>query len=318
MTGPGYESLTLLCIGLIVLIRIYSLLRYAWNLPLRNGPGFFFGIEVPPGFCDGPQASWLRRYHRVLLAEHAIEGCILAALLALAKWRYVPMWAGGGAVLFVGSMFLFLVWTRRALGAASAIHPVALALKTRRLGDYISWPLETLAAALAAFSWWLLLRHGSPRVNLLDPLQMTWIALGLLPGKIAAIRASWPLPVERTEDHYEYQDVARRNGVRTMDAFGWFFVIILFGYALRHGGPSTSSFPWLPWLTAAAALAVMGYLLTTVFQGQRQMARMGRGLRPGGSWATLFRAASATNRPVLIWFAVWFGVILVFIAYALL
>jgi hypothetical protein len=308
----------LLCIGLIVPVRIYSLIRYTWNLPLRHGPGFFLGVEVPPGFYDGPKTSWLRRYHHVLLAEHAIEGCILTVLLALAKWQYVPVWAGGSAVLFVGAMFLFLAWTRHSLGATPPVRPVALALQTRRLGDYISWPLEALAAALVAFSWWLLLRYGGTRVDLLNPLEMTWIVLGLLPGKIATVRSSWPLPVERTEEHYQCQDAARRNGVRMLDAFGWFFAIVLFGYALRHGGPSTSSLPWLIWLTPGAALATMGYLMATVFQGQRQMARMGRDLRPGGSWATPFRGASWMSRPGLIWFAVWFGGILVFILCSLL
>jgi hypothetical protein len=71
-------------------------------------------------------------------------------------------------------------------------------------------------------------------------------------------------------------------------------------------------------LTPGAALATMGYLMATVFQGQRQMARMGRDLRPGGSWATPFRGASWMSRPGLIWFAVWFGGILVFILCSLL
>jgi hypothetical protein len=318
MTGPGYETLMLLTIGLVVALRIYSLFRYTWNLPLRHGPGFFLGVEVPLGFYDGPKASWLKLYHHVLLAEHAIEGCILMVLLALAKWQYVPVWAGGSAMLFVGTLFLFVAWTRHSLGAAPPVRPVALALQTRRLGDYILWPLEALTVALVAFSWWLLFRPGGTRIDWLNPLEMTWIVLGLLPGKIAMVSSSWPLPVERTEEHYQCQDVARRNGVRTLDAFGWFFAILLLGSALRHGGPSTISLPGLTWLIAGAALATMGYLMATVFQGQRQMARMGRDLRPAGSWATPFRGASWLSRPGLIWFAVWFGGILVFLLYPLL
>jgi hypothetical protein len=318
MNGPGYETLMLLSIGLIVAVRIYSLFRYTWNLPLRHGPGFFLGVEVPPGFYDGPKTSWLWRYHSVLLAEHAIEGCMLAVLLALAKWQYVPIWAGGGAVVYVGVIFLFVAWTRHSLGAFPPVRPVALALQPRRLGDYISWPSEALIAALVAFSWWLLFRHGGTRIDLLNPLEMTWIVLGLLPGKIATVRSSWPLPVERTEEHYQCQDAGRRSGVRMLDALGFFFAIIFLGYALRHGGPSTSSLPGLIWLTAGAALATMIYLMATVFQGQRQMARMGRDLRPAGSWATPFRSASWMSRPGLIWFAVWFGGILAFLLYSLL
>jgi hypothetical protein len=188
----GYESLTLLCVGPIVPIRIYSLLRYTWNLPLRNGPGFFLGVEVAPGFYDGPDASWLRRYHAVVLAEHVLEACILAVLLALSQWPAIPIWAGGSAVLFTGTMMTFVLWTRHSLGVNPPVRAVALALETRRLGDYISWPLEALAAAVVACSWWLLLRHRGTQIDWVSPLQMTWIALGLLPGKIALVRSGSP------------------------------------------------------------------------------------------------------------------------------
>ncbi|MBZ5617193.1 MAG: hypothetical protein LAQ69_00475 [Acidobacteriia bacterium] len=308
----------LLCIGFIVPIRIYSLVRYTWNLPLRSGPGFFLGVEVPAGFYDAPEASWLRRYHTVLLGEHLIEACVLTILLALAQWQAIPLWAGGSAVLFVGTLMTFVAWTRHSLAADPPVRAVALALETRRLGDYISWPLEALAALLVTFSWWLLLHHGGTPIDWLNPLQNTWIALGLLPGKIAMVRSGSPLPLDRTEEHYQCQDVARRNRVQQMNAFGWFFVVILFGYALWHGWPSARTVPGLPWLFMGVALAIMGYLMIVVFRGERQMARMGRDLRPSSSWSTPFRRATFMSRPGLIWFSVWFGGILVLVLYSLL
>lgn len=164
-------------------------MRYTWDLPLRNGPGFFLGVEVPPGFYDRPEASWLRRYHAVLLGEHVLEACVLAILLALAQWQAIPIWAGGGAVLYTGTMMTFVAWTRHSLGASPPVRAVALALESRRLGDYISWPLEALAAAVVAFSWWLLVRHGDTRIDWLSPLQSTWIALGKLDGsEVGALR----------------------------------------------------------------------------------------------------------------------------------
>ncbi|SPE30519.1 hypothetical protein SBA3_1680002 [Candidatus Sulfopaludibacter sp. SbA3] len=115
---------------------------------------------------------------------------------------------------------------------------------------------------MVACSWWLLLRHGATHVDWLNPLQLTWIALGLLPGKIVMVRTGAPLPVELSEEHYHCQDVARRNGIRQMDAFSWFFVVIFFGYALRKSWTS----PAMPWLVAAASLAIMAYLMITVFR----------------------------------------------------
>ena len=318
MTGPGYESLTLLFIGLIVPVRIYSLVRYTWNLPLRNGPGFFLGVEVPPGFYDRPEASWLRRYHTVLLGEHVLEACVLAILLALAQWQAMPIWAGGGAVLYTGTMMTFIAWTRHSLGANPPVRAVALALESRRLGDYISWPLETLAAAVVAFSWWLLVFHGGGRIDWLCPLQTTWIALGMLPGKMAIVRSGSPLPVERTEEHYQLQDAARRDSVHWMNACGWFSVVILFGYALQHGWPRASSLPGLRWLIVGVALAIMGYLMIVVLRGQRRMAALGRDLRPSGSWSTPYRRAALMSRPGLVWFTVWFGGILVSVVYSFL
>ena len=273
---------------------------------------------MAPGFYERPETSWLRRYHGVLVAEHAVELCALTTLLALAQWHSIPIWAGGSAVLYTGTLMTFVAWTRHVLGARPPVRAVALSLETRRLGDYLSWPLEALAAGVVAFSWWLLARHGSRHIDWLNPLQMTWIALGLLPGKVAVVRSSGPLPVERTEEHYEYQDVARRNGVQQMNAVGWFCVVILLGYALRHGWPAGRTVPGLPWLMAGVALATMGYLMVVVFRGQRQMAAMGRDLRPSGSWATPFRGATWMSRSGLIWFAIWFGGLLALITYSLL
>jgi hypothetical protein len=104
--------------------------------------------------------------------------------------------------------------------------------------------------------------------------------------------------------------------VHWMNAFGWFCVVILFGYALRHGWPPASSLPELQWLIVGVALAIMGYLMIVVFRGQRRMAAVGRDLRPSGSWSTPYRRASFMSRPFMIWFTVWFGGLLVSIVYS--
>jgi hypothetical protein len=58
--------------------------------------------------------------------------------------------------------------------------------------------------------------------------------------------------------------------------------------------------------------------MATVFRGERQMAAMGRNLRPSGSWSTPLRRAAWMSRSGLIWFAIWFGGIVAFILYSYL
>ena len=147
--------------------------------------------------------------------------------------------------------------------------------------------------------------------------MLSWVALGLLPGKIAVVRASSPLPAERTEEHYRFQDAARRNWLRLWGAFGWFSVVILFGGALVHALSPTRSVPELRWCVLAVALAVWGYMMIVMFRGMRQSRAMSGDLRPAGSWRTPFGRSSwmGMSRGYLIWFVVWFGGILLAVLY---
>jgi len=69
--------------------------------------------------------------------------------------------------------------------------------------------------------------HHGPRPY---PLQCTWIALGLLPGKIILVRNAFPLPPERSEERYRLSEAPRRYSLRVMGAFGWGFVVYLAAY----------------------------------------------------------------------------------------
>ena len=177
--------------------------------------------------------------------------------------------------------------------------------------------------AVVGYSWWLLLRHAGAHFDWLTPMQFTWVALGLLPGKIVVVRSSSPLPTERAEEHYQYQDAERRNWLRAWGAFGWFFVVILLGLALgmalMRARSASRMVPGLEWLILGIAFAVWGYQVLVYYRGSRQLASMARDLRPAGSWKTPFGRSSCfgMSRPYLIWFAIWFGGILAFIFYPL-
>jgi len=323
MSAPNVDGIFIFVICLLAPVLTYALVKYQWNQPLRNGPGFFSGVEVPAGFYEGRGRSWLKGYHAMLAALYLVWVVALGAIIVSRRWDMTPMWAGGFALLFVPAMLGFQVWARHKLGVNPPVHPVALALESRRLGDYISWPLEALMVALVGFSWWLLLRNGGTHLDWVIPLQLTWVALGLLPGKIVVVRSSSPLPTERTEEHYQYQDAARRNWLRAWGSFGWFFVVILLGLALgmalMRARSASRMVPGLEWLILGIALAIWGYQVVVYYRGSRQLASMARDLRPAGSWRTPFGRSSwmGMSRPYLIWAVIWCGGIFAFIAYSI-
>jgi hypothetical protein len=204
MSSLEKDLLLLSCTGLIVLFRVYKLVRRLWNYPLGHGPGYFLGVEVAPGFYDGPGAGWLKRYRSVAVAEHLMEAVALAAILASGRWNLLPVWAGGGAVLGLAALFGFMAYARSRLGATPPVRPsIAIALEPRRLGDYISWPVEASVAGILALSWFLLLTRADAQVRWLLPAALTYAVLGLFPCKISLVRSSVPLPSERTEEHHD-------------------------------------------------------------------------------------------------------------------
>ena len=319
MSAPSVVGVYVFIICVIVPVLVYALVKQLWNLPLQNGPGYFFGVEVPAGFYEGPGRSWMAGFHGMVVALYGVCAVALAAIVATRRWEMTPWWAGGFALVFVPTIFGFQAWTRHKLGVDPPVRPVALALESRRMSDYISWPMEALAVALVALSWWLLLHHPRPHFDWLTPLQLTWVALGVIPFKMAMVKVSWPLPAERTEEHFQLQDVSRRYWIRLSGIlFEWFMVIVLLGVALLHAASAAHHPPqaWR-WLTLGCGFAVWAYGMIVMFRGMLEMKTMGSELRPTGSWKTPFGRGSCfgTGRAFLIWSAIWFGGILAFILY---
>ncbi|MFN7995618.1 MAG: hypothetical protein U0Q18_18555 [Bryobacteraceae bacterium] len=315
MSGPDGRLLALLSLGIIVPARVYVLARQLWTFPLRNGPGYFLGVEVPPLFYDGPGVRWLKRYRTVLVFEHSAEALFLLGILALGRWEWIPLTALGAAT-FTAAMFGFFLYTRRNLGG----HPpaqtaVGLVLETRRIRDYISWPVEALVFAIVASSWFLLVTHGDAEVQLHQAIVDTWVVLGLLPGKLVLVRSSFPVPADRAEEHYRLQDAQRRFALRVFDALGWFWTAVLFVYALRHSWPATQAGTPLNWLFTSIVIGLGLYMTFVVIRGQDRLIAMGRDLRPAGSWSAPFRGAQWMSRPGLAWFACWFGGIVVLLTF---
>ena len=312
MSAPSETGIFIVVICLVVPVLTYALVKYRWAQPLSNGPGYFLGVEVPAGFYEGVGKSWLVGYHAMLLGLYGVWAVALAAIVVSRRWQMTPLWAGGFALLFVPSMQGYAMWTRHKLGASTPVRAVAFTLESRRLSDYISWPMEALAVALVGLSWGLLLRGGT-RFDWYAPLSLSWLALGLLPGKIAMARASMPLPAERSEEHYRYQDAQRRNWIHVSGMFfQWFPISILLGGALMH--PLYALRPGVEWRWMAQGVffSVWGYGMVAMFRGMSQLKAMGRELRPTGSWKTPFGRASffGMSWAFRMWSVIWFGGIL--------
>jgi hypothetical protein len=197
------------------------------------------------------------------------------------------------------------------------VRPVALALESRRMADYISWPMEALAVGLVALSWWLLL-HGGSHFDWRNALILSWVALGTIPGKMGMVRLSFPLPAERTEEHFRLQEVSRRFQIRVFGILiEWFMVVDLLGVAVLHGLLPVHPAPMWRWLVLACSLAVWGYGMIVMLRGLMQLKTMGRELRPAGSWRTPFGRSSCfgMSRAFQVWSAIWFGGILLLAFY---
>ncbi len=81
MNTPTAVELNVLCIALIVLFWVFYGFRNIWNLPLRHGHGFFLGVEVSPGFYEGPGISWLKSYRALVVALHSVWAVALGAIV---------------------------------------------------------------------------------------------------------------------------------------------------------------------------------------------------------------------------------------------
>ncbi len=269
---------------------------------MNHGPGFFLGVAVEPGFYEGPGIQWLKRYRTLLVVQHLILVGAFLVPVALRRWNDLPVMAPIDVVTFFLMIGGFALWARRKLGAnPPALSSVAVPLQVRRLSDYISWPMEAMVVALLACSWLLLLTRGDAQFRWQIPVLFSYTVMGLLPGKIILARNSFPLPPERTEEYYRWQEASRRYSLRVMESMRWFLVLILAGYAVRHGLPGARTVVWLRWGLVGLAAAVFILMTGVLIHGSRALAKMGRDLRPAGSWVGPFQPTGLMLRGGLAW-----------------
>ncbi len=299
------NGVLLLCTGLIVLFRAIAFPR-TWNRPLAHGPGFFFSIEVAPGFYEGSGAIWLKRYRMIVIAELMLEALALAAILFSGRWVLFPVWAGGCAALFVSTFLGFTAWARHKLGPDALVQSrVAVSLERRRVRDYIWWPAEALTAALIAFSFALLLTNGDANVRWQVPVVLTYTIVGLLAAKIRLVQSSFPLPADRTQEHYAWVEMQRRQALGLLVRTNRFLICVLAGYAVLHGWAPVASIPWFRWLVIGLALALWLVMMCSTVIGERDLAEGGRNLRPTCGWPGAFRGTALMTKSGWLWSAAY-------------
>jgi len=296
-----------------------ALMRWVfWNYPLNHGCNFFMGVEVAPGFYEGPGIQWLRRYRALLLAVHAIMVFVFIALVASHRWKDLPIMAPIMVTLLLTMFGGFAVWTRHRLGSRPRkLSSVAISLETRRLTDYVSLRVEVALAALLAASWLLLILQGDAESKWVWPALITYAVMGLLPAKIILAYDQFPLPPDRAEEYKQWQEAGRRYWLKVTQLIRWFLVVRLAGYSIEHGLPATKTMVSLHWLFFSAYIVILLVMLSVLIQGSVRLVALGRDLLPIGSWSSPFRPAKLMSTAWLSWCLGYvLGLALLFVLFA--
>lgn len=308
MSGHSVGETVLLCLTvMIAVVQVFTFKRL-WDAPLKNGPGFFLGAAVPPGFYEQHGASWLRRYRTTLVAVDLILAAALTGILLSGCWYLLAAWAGSAGVLQMPTLIGFGIYARFKLGQKPVVQRrAAISLEPRRLGDYFSWRGKALTAAVIAFSWVLLVARGGASVPWAVPVVITYFVVGQFLLEMGIVRRGFPLPADRPEEHERWLQAQRHHVVRSTNIVRWFLVLILASYAVSHGLHWGSANLWLYVSLIGIGVPFVIALSVTLVQGERRLATLSRNLLPVGSWSTRVRQARVLPPVFAIWFAAWFG-----------
>jgi hypothetical protein len=202
-----------------------------WRAPLKQGEGWFLGIEVEPGFYRQAGAALLRRYRMWGVLPLALEASILLALISSGRlvhavYEQIP----AVAILTFWLNFTIIQFRQRIRLLAPAApeqspRGVQLSLAPRRLRDHSNWTVEaviiglTLLMLLWLAAQWLGWLPAEPNSGSLKPVVFTlYMQAGALMLKQVFVRWRMRLPLRRVDDYQRWRGAWLSYHLRVFDA----------------------------------------------------------------------------------------------------
>jgi hypothetical protein len=233
------QDQTLLLTYLLALIGRIPRILERWKAPFLNGPGWFFGIEVPSAFFENAGRAILSRYRQRLFLPWLIELPVCAALFftdhkvsilivvfvmtLLTRLNYYAdrQWAENRARHFEVSR------------PAKPVVGVALSLRPRTLMAYTNpWLEAPIVIAICGSLLWLVYRYtvlGNWQA-LRGPVNVTlfsvYLQIGLLLVKRGFVRARSAAPVGNSEQYMVWRESLRRLSTSVCDYTRLLFVFL--------------------------------------------------------------------------------------------
>ena len=201
-----------------------------WAAPFLNGPGWFFGVEVPADFLKGGGRAILARYRLRLFLPWVVEIPISAALFVTGHYPGVLVMVG---VIILLTRLNYYANRKSAEdaarqfevpGATKPVVTVALSLQPRTLRAYTNWWIEApIAIALCGSLGWLVYRYTALgdwqplRGPLTATLMSIYLQFGMLLMKRGFVRARSVAPIENAEQYLMWRESLRRLSTTVCD-----------------------------------------------------------------------------------------------------
>lgn len=201
-----------------------------WKSPFLNGPGWFIGVQVPPGFYDETGRAILARYRLRLFIPWVFEIPSVVLLLATGHTLAV-LWL----ICIVTLLTRFIFYANRKAaeddarrfeipGTAPSVAAVSLSLRPRSLKDYTKPWIEALII-LALLGSVGSLGYASMRSRGWGAMRQPWtvtliyiyLQFGALLAKRAFVRARSAAPASNTEKYLIWRESLRRLSTSLCD-----------------------------------------------------------------------------------------------------
>jgi hypothetical protein len=265
-----------------------------WKAPFLNGPGWFFGVQVPSDFLAGGGQAILAAYRRRLFVPWAVELPLTAAL-----------WATGHPLAILPVIAVITLLTRlnyyadrqtaehraRRFESPAASEPqftISLSLQPRTLAQYTKgWVEATIllvyTALLAHLVWrYLVLEDWHPMRGVLSvTLLSIYLQGGALLAKRAFVRARSSAPAVGAEQYLAWRESLRRLSTTLCD---YIRLMLLSLPVLADLVSLTDHWQGSPAQTVSivAALSLAVVLVWFEWRDRRQHLHVTREARPAG------------------------------------